>query len=45
MEEADIRAFGPKKDAALIESSKVFAKDLMKSMVYQLVIIGFSRLQ
>ncbi len=30
MEEADIRAFGPKKDAALIESSKVFAKDLMK---------------
>ncbi len=30
MEEAGIRAFGPKKDAAIIEGSKAFAKDLMK---------------
>ena len=30
LEAAGIRAFGPKKDAAEIESSKVFAKNLMK---------------
>ena len=30
MENAGIRAFGPKKDAAIIEGSKAFAKDLMK---------------
>ena len=30
MEEAGIRAFGPRKDAAVIESSKSFAKQLMK---------------
>jgi phosphoribosylamine--glycine ligase len=30
MEKAGIRAFGPVKDAAIIEWSKVFAKDLMK---------------
>lgn len=30
LEEAGIRAFGPRKDAAIIESSKVFAKGLMK---------------
>lgn len=30
MEERGIRAFGPKKNAAIIEGSKVFSKDLMK---------------
>lgn len=30
MEDAGIRAFGPKKNAAVIEGSKVFSKDLMK---------------
>lgn len=30
LEDAGIRAFGPKKDAAIIESSKVFSKKLMK---------------
>lgn len=30
MEAAGIRAFGPKKDAAIIEGSKVFSKNLMK---------------
>ncbi|MDP4181790.1 MAG: phosphoribosylamine--glycine ligase [Bacillota bacterium] len=30
LEKAGIRAFGPKKDAAIIEGSKAFAKDLMK---------------
>ena len=30
MENAGIRAFGPRKNAAIIESSKVFSKDLMK---------------
>lgn len=30
MEEAGIRAFGPRKNAAIIEGSKVFSKDLMK---------------
>lgn len=30
LENAGIRAFGPRKNAALIEGSKVFAKDLMK---------------
>lgn len=30
LDAAGIRAFGPSKDAALIESSKVFSKDLMK---------------
>ncbi|HZJ58518.1 MAG TPA: phosphoribosylamine--glycine ligase [Clostridia bacterium] len=30
MAEAGIKAFGPNKNAAIIESSKVFAKDLMK---------------
>ncbi|MDR2357676.1 MAG: phosphoribosylamine--glycine ligase [Oscillospiraceae bacterium] len=30
LEAAGVRAFGPRKDAALIESSKVFSKDLMK---------------
>lgn len=30
LEEAGIPAFGPRKNAALIESSKVFAKELMK---------------
>ncbi|MCC8063519.1 MAG: phosphoribosylamine--glycine ligase, partial [Clostridiales bacterium] len=29
MEEAGIRAFGPRKDAAIIEASKSFSKDLM----------------
>ena len=30
MESAGIRAFGPRKNAAIIEGSKVFSKDLMK---------------
>ncbi|MDR2502412.1 MAG: phosphoribosylamine--glycine ligase [Oscillospiraceae bacterium] len=30
LEEAGIRAFGPRKSAAIIESSKIFSKDLMK---------------
>lgn len=30
LEEAGIRSFGPKKNAAIIEGSKVFAKNLMK---------------
>ena len=30
MEEAGIRAFGPRKNAAILEGSKVFSKDLMK---------------
>lgn len=30
MEAAGLRAFGPRKDAAIIEASKMFAKDLMK---------------
>ena len=30
LEEAGIPAFGPKKNAAVIEGSKAFAKDLMK---------------
>ncbi len=30
LEESGIKAFGPKKNAAIIESSKVFAKELMK---------------
>ena len=30
LEAAGIRSFGPKKDAAIIEGSKVFAKNLMK---------------
>jgi len=30
LEKAGIRAFGPRKDAAIIESSKVFSKNLMK---------------
>ena len=30
MEKAGIRAFGPRKNAALIESSKVFSKELMR---------------
>lgn len=30
LEAAGIRAFGPRKNAAIIEASKVFAKDLMK---------------
>ncbi len=30
MEEAGIRAFGPRKDAAIIEGSKAFSKNLMK---------------
>src|SRR5699024_7241057 len=30
MEEAGIRTFGPKKNAAILEGSKAFSKDLMK---------------
>ena len=30
LEQAGIRAFGPRKNAAVIESSKVFSKNLMK---------------
>lgn len=31
LEDAGIRAFGPRKDAAIIEGSKAFAKELMKN--------------
>ena len=30
LEKAGIRAFGPKKNAAILEGSKAFSKDLMK---------------
>ena len=30
LEAAGVRAFGPRKDAAIIESSKIYAKDLMR---------------
>jgi len=36
LEEAGIRAFGPNKAAAVIESSKAFAKNLMKKYIYPL---------
>jgi phosphoribosylamine--glycine ligase len=34
LEKNGIRAFGPKKAAAIIEGSKVFSKDLMKKIQY-----------
>lgn len=39
LEAAGIRAFGPRKDAAQIEASKVFSKDLMKK--YQIPTAGY----
>lgn len=38
-EAAGLRAFGPKKDAAILEGSKAFAKDLMKK--YQIPTAGY----
>ena len=40
MEEAGLRAFGPKKNAAIIEGSKSFAKDLMKK--YNIPTAGYA---
>lgn len=40
LEAAGIPCFGPKANAAIIEGSKVFAKELMKSTPYQRRIIG-----
>ena len=36
LEKAGIRAFGPKKNAAILEGSKAFSKDLMKNTISQL---------
>ena len=35
-EKAGIRAFGPRKNAAILEGSKAFSKDLMKNMTFRL---------
>lgn len=35
LQKEGIRAFGPTKDAAIIEGSKAFAKDLMKNTAYR----------
>ena len=40
MEAAGIRAFGPRKNAAIIEGSKVFSKDLMKK--YNIPTAGYA---
>ena len=32
LEEAGLRAFGPRKNAAILEGSKAFSKDLMKKV-------------
>ena len=40
MEDAGLRAFGPKKNAAIIEGSKSFAKDLMKK--YNIPTAGYA---
>ena len=40
LEEAGIRAFGPNKNAAVIESSKAFSKDLMKK--YDIPTAGYA---
>ena len=34
-EEKGLRVFGPRKNAAILEGSKAFSKDLMKNMGYQ----------
>ena len=34
LEDAGIRTFGPKKNAAILEGSKAFSKDLMKKLRY-----------
>ena len=32
-EKAGLKCFGPKKNAAILEGSKAFSKDLMKSII------------
>lgn len=34
LEDAGIRTFGPKKNAAILEGSKAFSKDLMKNTIF-----------
>ena len=34
LEDAGIRTFGPKKNAAILEGSKAFSKDLMKKSIF-----------
>lgn len=34
LEAAGIRAFGPRKNAAILEGSKAFSKDLMKNIIF-----------
>ncbi len=36
LEDAGIRTFGPKKNAAILEGSKAFSKDLMKNTIFLL---------
>lgn len=42
LNDAGIRAFGPVAKAAEIESSKVFSKNLMKNITFQLLVTRFS---
>lgn len=42
LNDAGIRAFGPVAKAAEIESSKVFSKNLMKNITFQLLVMRFS---
>ena len=43
LEEAGIRTFGPKKNAAILEGSKAFSKDLMKK--YNIPTAAYENLQ
>lgn len=40
-----LRVFGPRKNAAIIEGSKAFSKDLMKNMVFRLLLMRISRIR
>ena len=40
-EEAGLRCFGPRKNAAIIEGSKAFSKDLMTSSRYDISTLAF----
>ena len=37
-EAAGLRVFGPRKNAAILEGSKAFSKDLMKNTIFQLLL-------